>query len=125
MRLFVSPKFDPCVSSPQRALDPRGGKRTKMTIHAEGLVAIVLFYVLILFVGIWAAWKNKNSGVGEGVDRSESIMVGGRDIGLFVGGFTMTGELRTDPRESGLLSSVCWVVFIMSRFLDSLGLGVK
>ncbi|XP_029980603.1 high-affinity choline transporter 1-like [Sphaeramia orbicularis] len=61
-----------------------------MTIHAEGLVAIVLFYVLILFVGIWAAWKNKNSGVGEGGDRSESIMVGGRDIGLFVGGFTMT-----------------------------------
>ncbi|XP_041856763.1 high-affinity choline transporter 1-like [Melanotaenia boesemani] len=61
-----------------------------MTIHAEGLVAIVVFYVLILFVGIWAAWKNKNSGVGDGGDRSESIMVGGRDIGLFVGGFTMT-----------------------------------
>ncbi|XP_005807721.1 high-affinity choline transporter 1-like [Xiphophorus maculatus] len=61
-----------------------------MTIHVEGLVAIVLFYVLILFVGIWAAWKNKNSGVGESGDRSESIMVGGRDIGLFVGGFTMT-----------------------------------
>ncbi|XP_047227212.1 high-affinity choline transporter 1-like [Girardinichthys multiradiatus] len=61
-----------------------------MTIHVEGLIAIVLFYVLILFVGIWAAWKNKNSGVGEGGDRSERIMVGGRDIGLFVGGFTMT-----------------------------------
>ncbi|XP_043986724.1 high-affinity choline transporter 1-like [Gambusia affinis] len=61
-----------------------------MTIHVEGLVAIVLFYVLILFVGIWAAWKNKNSGVGESGDRSERIMVGGRDIGLFVGGFTMT-----------------------------------
>ncbi|XP_041807208.1 high-affinity choline transporter 1-like [Chelmon rostratus] len=61
-----------------------------MAIHAEGLVAIVIFYVLILFVGIWAAWKNKNSGVGDGGERSESIMVGGRDIGLFVGGFTMT-----------------------------------
>ncbi|XP_068602510.1 high-affinity choline transporter 1-like [Brachionichthys hirsutus] len=59
-----------------------------MAIHAEGLVAIVIFYLLILFVGIWAAWKNKNSG--DGADRSESIMVGGRDIGLFVGGFTMT-----------------------------------
>ncbi|XP_019945401.1 high-affinity choline transporter 1-like [Paralichthys olivaceus] len=61
-----------------------------MAIHAEGLVAIVIFYMLILFVGIWAAWKNKNSGVGDGGERSESIMVGGRDIGLFVGGFTMT-----------------------------------
>lgn len=63
-----------------------------MTIHVEGLVAIIIFYVLILFVGIWAAWKNKNSGIGDGGERSESIMVGGRDIGLFVGGFTMTGE---------------------------------
>ncbi|KAJ0005888.1 hypothetical protein NQD34_015782 [Periophthalmus magnuspinnatus] len=61
-----------------------------MGIHVEGLVAIVLFYVLILFVGIWAAWKNKNSGVTADGHRSESIMVGGRDIGLFVGGFTMT-----------------------------------
>ncbi|KAM3862474.1 high-affinity choline transporter 1-like [Diretmus argenteus] len=61
-----------------------------MAIHAEGIVAIVIFYVLILCVGIWAAWKNKDSGVGEGTDRSETIMVGGRDIGLFVGGFTMT-----------------------------------
>lgn len=63
-----------------------------MTIHVEGLAAIVIFYVLILLVGIWAAWKNKNSGVEEGADRSETIMVGGRDIGLFVGGFTMTGK---------------------------------
>ncbi|XP_053531992.1 high-affinity choline transporter 1 [Ictalurus punctatus] len=61
-----------------------------MAIHVEGLVAIVIFYMLILGVGIWAAWKNKNSGVEEGTDRSETIMVGGRDIGLFVGAFTMT-----------------------------------
>ncbi len=64
-----------------------------MTIHVEGLVAIAFFYLLILFVGIWAAWKNKHSGEAEGTDRSETIMVGGRDIGLFVGGFTMTGEV--------------------------------
>lgn len=63
-----------------------------MAIHVEGLVAIVIFYVLILFVGIWAAWKNKSSGDNDSTDRSESIMVGGRDIGLFVGVFTMTGE---------------------------------
>lgn len=70
-------------------------KQDKMTgIHVEGLAAIALFYVLILAVGIWAAWKNKHAGEAEGTDRSETIMVGGRDIGLFVGGFTMTGEFR-------------------------------
>lgn len=74
-----------------------------MTIHVEGLVAIAVFYLLILFVGIWAAWKNKHSGEAEGTDRSETIMVGGRDIGLFVGGFTMTGELCP---ESGILVAI-------------------
>ncbi|XP_034275357.1 high affinity choline transporter 1 isoform X1 [Pantherophis guttatus] len=59
-----------------------------MTFHVEGLIAIILFYLVILFVGIWAAWKTKNSG-SDG-DRSEAIIVGGRDIGLLVGGFTMT-----------------------------------
>ncbi|XP_070799548.1 high affinity choline transporter 1 [Pituophis catenifer annectens] len=59
-----------------------------MAFHVEGLIAIILFYLVILFVGIWAAWKTKNSG-SDG-DRSEAIIVGGRDIGLLVGGFTMT-----------------------------------
>lgn len=78
-----------------------------MGIHVEGLVAIVIFYVLILVVGIWAAWKNKASGDNESLDRSENIMVGGRDIGLFVGVFTMTGEFegRSDLRlQFGFLS---------------------
>lgn len=64
-----------------------------MAFHVEGLVAIVVFYLLILLVGIWAAWRTKNSGSAE--ERSEAIIVGGRDIGLLVGGFTMTG--RSSP----------------------------
>ncbi|XP_077199726.1 high affinity choline transporter 1 isoform X1 [Paroedura picta] len=59
-----------------------------MPFHVEGLVAIIVFYLAILFVGIWAAWRTKNTG-SDG-DRSEAIIVGGRDIGLLVGGFTMT-----------------------------------
>uniref|UniRef100_A0A8C3VS61 High affinity choline transporter 1 n=1 Tax=Catagonus wagneri TaxID=51154 RepID=A0A8C3VS61_9CETA len=59
-----------------------------MAFQVEGLIAIVAFYLLILLVGIWAAWRTKNSGSAE--DRSEAIIVGGRDIGLLVGGFTMT-----------------------------------
>ncbi|XP_051840255.1 high affinity choline transporter 1 [Antechinus flavipes] len=59
-----------------------------MAFHVEGLIAIIVFYLLILMVGIWAAWKTKNSGSSE--ERSEAIIVGGRDIGLLVGGFTMT-----------------------------------
>uniref|UniRef100_A0A8C8R5V8 High affinity choline transporter 1 n=1 Tax=Pelusios castaneus TaxID=367368 RepID=A0A8C8R5V8_9SAUR len=59
-----------------------------MPFHVEGLIAIIVFYLAILLVGIWAAWKTKKSG-SDG-DRREAIIVGGRDIGLLVGGFTMT-----------------------------------
>uniref|UniRef100_A0A672RHF4 Solute carrier family 5 member 7 n=1 Tax=Sinocyclocheilus grahami TaxID=75366 RepID=A0A672RHF4_SINGR len=77
-----------------------------MAIHVDGLLAIVIFYVLILMVGIWAAWKNKSSGISQGTDRSESIMVGGRDIGLFVGGFTMTATWVGGGYINGTAESV-------------------
>ncbi len=83
-----------------------GAGQCKMAIHVDGLLAIVIFYVLILMVGIWAAWKNKSSGVSEGTDRSESIMIGGRDIGLFVGGFTMTGQSSSIQFYSILFNSI-------------------
>lgn len=51
-----------------------------------GVVAIVVFYLLILFVGIWAAKKK-----GNGSESEEEVMLAGRNIGLFVGIFTMTG----------------------------------
>lgn len=52
-------------------------------INIVGLVAIIVFYLLILFVGLWAARRRKE---GE-----EEAMLAGRSIGLFVGTFTMTG----------------------------------
>ncbi len=58
---------------------------TKM-INIGGIVAIVIFYLLILVVGIWAAKKK-----GSGSESEEEVMLAGRNIGLFVGIFTMTG----------------------------------
>ena len=59
-----------------------------MAVHLVGLAAIVVFYVLILLVGLWAARKQKSTG--ENPD-SEDVMLAGRNIGLIVGVFTMTG----------------------------------
>ena len=55
-------------------------------INVGGIVAIVVFYLLILIVGIWAAKKK-----GNGSESEEEVMLAGRNIGLFVGIFTMTG----------------------------------
>ncbi|VEN58227.1 unnamed protein product [Callosobruchus maculatus] len=54
-------------------------------INIAGVISIILFYILILGVGIWAGRKKE-----EGNDSEEEVMLAGRNIGLFVGIFTMT-----------------------------------
>ena len=58
-----------------------------MVVHIGGLVSIIIFYVLILIVGIWAGRKQKST---EKSPDTEEIMLAGRNIGLLVGIFTMT-----------------------------------
>lgn len=58
-----------------------------MAIHIPGLIAIIVFYLLILLVGLWAGRKAKQTGEGAS---SENVMLAGRNIGLLVGVFTMT-----------------------------------
>ncbi|XP_048759125.1 high-affinity choline transporter 1-like [Ostrea edulis] len=55
-----------------------------MTVHVVGVVAVILFYLLILGVGLWAARKSR------GETDSENVMLAGRNIGVLVGVFTMT-----------------------------------
>jgi hypothetical protein len=55
-------------------------------INVAGVISIIIFYVLILGVGIWAGRKKE-----AGNDSEEEVMLAGRNIGLFVGIFTMTG----------------------------------
>ncbi|XP_077560769.1 high-affinity choline transporter 1-like [Haemaphysalis longicornis] len=64
-----------------------------MAINIPGLLAIIFFYLVILVVGIWAGRKtsektkdSKDVTMGE----QSNIMLAGRNIGLFVGVFTMT-----------------------------------
>lgn len=60
-----------------------------MAINVVGLVGIIVFYTLILVVGIWASRKSRQTGVDAD---SEDVMLAGRNIGLIVGIFTMTGR---------------------------------
>ncbi|KAI5703348.1 hypothetical protein M8J75_010686 [Diaphorina citri] len=54
-------------------------------LNIAGVISIVLFYLLILLVGIWAGRKTE-----KGNHSEEEVMLAGRNIGLFVGIFTMT-----------------------------------
>ena len=65
----------------------------KMTFNLAGVLSIIIFYIIILIVGIWAGRKKKSNGEGDEFEQEE-VMLAGRNIGLFVGIFTMTGKLR-------------------------------
>ncbi|CAG0916891.1 unnamed protein product [Notodromas monacha] len=73
-----------------------------------GLISIIIFYVLILMVGIWAGRKRDKDG-----DSEEEVMLAGRNIGLFVGIFTMTatwvgGGYINGTAEMVLTQGVLW-----------------
>lgn len=63
-----------------------------MTTNIAGVISVVFFYIIILVVGIWAG-KKKKTNPGSDLEESEEVMLAGRNIGMFVGIFTMTGEL--------------------------------
>lgn len=68
-----------------------------MAVDVLGLVVLLVFYLVIIVVGILAArFKRKRNGS----SRMEEAIVAGRDINVVVGIFTMTGK------DQGLVSSI-------------------
>lgn len=62
-----------------------------MALNIPGVVAMVLFYLLILGTGLWAARKSRKVERKSHGDRTEVVLLGDRNIGFLVGIFTMTG----------------------------------
>lgn len=80
-----------------------------MSVNVGGVVSIVVFYLIILFVGIFAAWWKKRGNRANGDNRndeSEEIMLAGRDIGLVIGMFTMTATWVGGGYINGTAESV-------------------
>ena len=65
-------------------------EKERMSVFIGGLISIIVFYVIILGVGIWAGRKQKST---EKNPDTEEVMLAGRNIGLIVGIFTMTGKI--------------------------------
>ncbi|XP_019939247.1 high affinity choline transporter 1-like [Paralichthys olivaceus] len=61
-----------------------------MALNIPGVVAVLLFYIVILGTGMWAARKARVAERNSHGDRTEVVLLGGRNIGLLVGIFTMT-----------------------------------
>ncbi|XP_068442814.1 high-affinity choline transporter 1-like [Clinocottus analis] len=61
-----------------------------MAVNWLGLLSIGVFYILILATGIWASRKSKREEKKCTGKRSEVLMVGGRDLNIWVSICTMT-----------------------------------
>ena len=62
-------------------------------INVAGLISIIVFYLIVLLIGLWAGWRQRKVAKSQGrsaVDQEE-VMLAGRDIGLLVGIMTMGG----------------------------------
>ena len=82
-----------CVEPPRCVLSPRAaGCRLRMALNVGGIVAVVVFYVLILAIGVWASKKSKKEEKKCAGSKCEVTMIGGRNIHLLVGIFTLTGR---------------------------------
>lgn len=62
-----------------------------MAVNIPGLIAVILFYIIIFVIGVVAAKiQSKRNQATRG---DEEVMLAGRNLGWFVGCFTMTGEI--------------------------------
>ena len=64
-------------------------------INVAGLISIIVFYLVVLLIGLWAGWKQRKVAKNQGrsATSEEEVMLAGRDIGLFVGILTMGGKV--------------------------------
>ena len=61
-----------------------------MAVNIPGLIAVIVFYIVIFVIGIIAARRKRKNHEEEATD-GDQVMLAGRNLGWFVGCFTMTG----------------------------------
>ncbi|KAL5015960.1 hypothetical protein ScPMuIL_005549 [Solemya velum] len=81
-----------------------------MAVSIWGILSIIVFYVVILVIGLWAARKTKQRG--DNAD-SETVIVADRNFGFIIGSFTMTatwvgGGYINGTTEAVATSGLVW-----------------
>eukprot|EP00096_Caligus_rogercresseyi_P011385 TRINITY_DN4462_c0_g1_i2.p1 TRINITY_DN4462_c0_g1~~TRINITY_DN4462_c0_g1_i2.p1 ORF type:complete len:596 (-),score=-4.55 TRINITY_DN4462_c0_g1_i2:182-1969(-) len=75
---------------PANSSSEGGLEEPEYEFNLASLISIIIFYIIILFIGLWAGWRQKRQLKSQGRQQdSETVLVAGRDIKLFVGIMTM------------------------------------
>ena len=85
------------------------------SLNVPGLISIVVFYMVVLVIGIWAGWRQRKISRASGHEHTdqEEVMLAGRNIGLFVGILTMGatwvgGGFINGSAEATYVSGLIW-----------------
>ena len=86
-------------NSPAPEAEP-GALEGSEGINVAGLISIIVFYLVVLLIGLWAGWRQRKVAKQQGRSSNdqEEVMLAGRDIGLFVGIMTMGGMYFLDDK---------------------------
>ena len=102
-------------NSPAPEAEP-GALEGSEGINVAGLISIIVFYLVVLLIGLWAGWRQRKVAKQQGRSSNdqEEVMLAGRDIGLFVGIMTMGGMYFLDD---GALLTISLNFTILSKYV--------
>lgn len=63
-----------------------------MALNIPGLLATIVFYIMVLGIGLWASVKSKRERDRTQAAHTDMALLGDRNVSLVVGIFTTTGE---------------------------------
>lgn len=63
-----------------------------MAVNIPGVVMMVVFYLMVLGIGVWAMFKSRKKQKKSGATGMEMVLLGNRSVNVVVGAFTMTGK---------------------------------
>lgn len=86
-------------SSHPEADENTDGTERRMGMYVTGVIGVIVFYVAVLAVGIWAAaFKRRQASQGH---LQDDMMLANRRLGPLLGIFTLVGNClpRSSPRR--------------------------
>ena len=106
-------------NSPAPEAEP-GALEGSEGINVAGLISIIVFYLVVLLIGLWAGWRQRKVAKQQGRSSNdqEEVMLAGRDIGLFVGIMTMGGMYFLDDGALLTISLNFTIKYVWPYHLD-------
>lgn len=65
-----------------------------MAVNIVGVIVMVVFYALVLGVGIWASFKSRKEEKKSSANGMEMTLLANRRINWVIGVFTMSGDTQ-------------------------------